>query len=164
MTISLDEALNNVEMTYHELVEIANSIVKPATEEVGNLIQYAEDNVDTLSTEQIRKLILELSLKSFKFGDIKEKAILKARCAESLKNEAYAVEFSGASGSVEAKKTAATNNISSQVAVEALYNLVSSLFKTKLDEIHRCVDALKSVLMSRMAEQKLLNNFGTGDQ
>lgn len=162
MTEKIQAALDNVEMTYHELVGIANTITKDATVELNAIIQKAEDSIDTLSTEQIRNLILDLSLKSFKFGDIKEKAALKARCAEVLKNEAYAKEFGGLDGSVEAKKNTATINISSQIVVESLYNLVSSLFKTKLDETHRCVDALKSVLMSRMAEQKLLNTF-TGE-
>jgi len=159
MTEKLETALTNIEITYKELIEIANDIMRPITKEVNALIDYTSDNIESLSIEQIRNLILDLSLKSFKFGDVKEKAALKAKCAETLKNEAYAKEFAGSDGSVEAKKTAATTNISSQVVAEALYTLISSLFKTKLDEIHRCVDALKSVLMSRMAEQKLLSNF-----
>lgn len=156
---TLQEALDNIEVSYQELMKIANDIMNPITKELSEVIEYAQDNVDTLSIEQIRKLILDLSLKSFKFGDIKEKSLLKSRCAEILKAEAYAREFSITEGSVEAKKNLATLNISSQVVTEALYDLISSLFKTKLDETHRCVDALKSVLMSRMAEQKLLNNF-----
>ena len=39
----------------------------------------------------------------------------------------------------------------------ALYNLIASLLKTKLDAVHRLVDVLKSILMSRMQEAKFMN-------
>ena len=35
---------------------------------------------------------------------------------------------------------------------------MSDLFKTSLDEIHRTVDVLKTVLMSRLSEAKLVSN------
>ena len=41
--------------------------------------------------------------------------------------------------------------------VELLYELISNLLKTKLDELHRLTDTLKSILMSRMQEAKFLN-------
>ena len=120
MAKDLDKALDNIEMSYKELMDIANSIMKPITSELSDIISYAQDNVDTLSVEQIRKLILDLSFKAFKFGDVKEKSVLKARCAEILRNEAYAKEFTGTEGSVEAKKNQATINISDEIVTEAM--------------------------------------------
>jgi len=47
---------------------------------------------------------------------------------------------------------------SEEIIVESLYKLVANLLKTKLDALHRLVDALKSVLMSKMQEAKLYAN------
>jgi hypothetical protein len=44
-----------------------------------------------------------------------------------------------------------------------LYNLVANLLKTKLDQLHRLVDALKSILMSRMQETKFMNIGSTNE-
>ena len=43
------------------------------------------------------------------------------------------------------------------IVVSCLYELVASLVKTKLDSLHRLVDVLKSVLMSKMQEAKFMN-------
>ena len=52
---------------------------------------------------------------------------------------------------------------SGEVVSEALYNLVASLFKTKLDQVHRLVDALKSILVSRMQENKFIQSVSVGE-
>ena len=72
--------------------------------------------------------------------------------------EAVARNYIEATGTASAKENEATLNSSSEMVSEALFNLVSSLFKTKSDEIHRVVDTLKSVLMSRNMEAKLTSN------
>ena len=156
---NLQKALDATETTYANLVSIANNITKEYVAEVDELISQAYENVDNLSNESIRGLILKLSLKSFSFGDVKEKAGLKAECAEALRKEAYAIEFNGAEGSVAAKENAATVNTSDEIMTETIYGVVASLFKTKLDECHRVVAALNTVLMSRMSEAKLAANM-----
>lgn len=155
MKAELQRALDNTEMVYAQIVQIANDIVRDHTAEVTELIKVIEDNVDNLSNESIRQAILKLSLKAYTLGDIKEKSALKAECAETLRKEAYARKFNGTEGSVATKDNTATIETSNEIVVEAIYNSVSSLFKTKLDEIHRVVDSLKSVLMSRMQEAKM---------
>lgn len=163
MNEKLQTALNNADMVYDNLVVIANEIVEDYTGDIDSIISETTSNVENLSVEQIRQLILKLSLKSFAFSSVKEKAALKAECAETLRKEAYAREFAGAEGAVAAKENLATVKISNEVLVESIYNLVSSLFKTKLDELHRVVDALKSVLMSKMQETKLMASFSEGE-
>lgn len=155
MKIGLQRALDKTEMVYTQIIQIANDIVKDHTAEVTELIKVIEDNVDNLSNESIRQAILKLSLKAYTLGDIKEKSALKAECAETLRKEAYAIKFTVTEGSVATKDNTATIETSNEIVVEAIYNSVSSLFKTKLDEIHRVVDSLKSVLMSRMQEAKM---------
>lgn len=163
MTEELNQALDNTETVYRNVVEIANKIVANATSEIDVLIKEAMDNVDNLTTEAIRTLLMKLSLLSFTFSDIKEKSALKAECAETLRKEAYAMAFNSSEGSVAAKDNQATIIISKETMVESIYNMVASLFKTKADEVHRVVDALKSVLMSRMAEAKLTATMYEGE-
>lgn len=155
MKHSLEEALKNTDTTYNELVEIANKMIKIYADDIDNIIGDVSNNVEHLTNDDIRNVVTKLSLKAYQFGDVKEKSSLKAECAEALRKEAYAKEFSLGDGSVANKDTNATLNISNEIMVEAVYNLVASLFKTKLDELHRIVDTLKTVLMTRLQEAKL---------
>ena len=61
------------------------------------------------------------------------------------------------------KSNIATIAASAEVASEALYNLIANLLKNKVDQLHRLVDALKSILMSRMQEAKFMN-LGSSDE
>ena len=159
----LQEALDRTDDVYQDLIEIANTIFKTYTGEVNDLIKGAINNVDNLTNEDIRLLIIKLSLQSFNFGDVKEKAGLKAELSETLRKEAYAKAFNLSEGSVASKESQATMKTSYENSVELIYNSVASLFKTKLDEIHRVVDALKTVLMSRMSEAKLTATMYEGE-
>lgn len=158
----LKDALNNIDMMYTELVEIANKIIDIYTKDVDELINKAYENVENLTMDNIRTLITKLSMKSYMFGDVKEKSSLKADCAEILKKEAYAIEFNKADGNNAIKENTATLEISDEIVSNAIYDLVASLFKTKLDEIHRVTDSLKSVLVSRMQEMKLSSSTFEG--
>lgn len=163
MDEKLQEALDRTDDVYKDLIEIANTIFKTYTGEVNALIKGATDNIDNLTNEDIRLLIVKLSIQSFSFGDVKERAGLKAEVSETLRKEAYAKAFNVSEGSVAVKDNQATIKTSYETSVELIYNSVASLFKTKLDEIHRVVDALKTVLMSRMSEAKLTATMYEGE-
>ena len=154
MNIDLQKALDATQTTYEYLVGIANRITKDYVGEVDDLVDTAYDNVDNLTNETIRNIIIRISLKAFELGDVKEKSGLKAECAEALRKEAYAIAFNGADGSVAAKDNSATLSTSSEILVGKIYEVVAALMKTKLDECHRVVAALTTVLTSRMAEAK----------
>ena len=126
MDKKLETALNNVETTYGELVDIANGMLNPMFEPINMIIARVNASVNAMSIDQIRDYILTIQLKAFEISEIKEKAALKA-------------------------------------VTEALYNLIANLLKTKLDQLHRLVDALKSILMSRMQETKFMNIGSTND-
>jgi hypothetical protein len=98
-----------------------------------------------------------LQLKAYGIAEIKEKAALKAELAEIIQKEHFAISFNGTDGSAAVKDKIATIATSSEIVTEALYNLIASLLKTKLDAVHRLVDVLKSILMSRMQEAKFMN-------
>ena len=158
MKKSLQEALKNTDTAYDQLVEIANDIVKEYVENVNKVINTIS-SIENMNNDLIRDTIIKLSIASFRLGDVKEKSALRAECAEALRKEAYAVEFNSFDGSVASKDSSATLNVSSEIMVESIHNLVASLLKTKLDETHRIVDTLKTVLMSRLQEAKLNTNI-----
>lgn len=152
------EAMDNVNMVYGDLIKIANDMVTKVAGDTNRIIEEIRNRIETLTNDELRTYMAKLAINSYSFSEIKEKSAFKAQCAEALRKEAYATNFSTAEGSVAAKENTATINTSDEIVVENLYELVASLLKTKLDEIHRVVDVLKTVLMSRLSEAKL-NNF-----
>lgn len=155
MKQNVSVALDKVDTTYEELIVVANSILQEVTGDLDEMMNSAYNDVERLSNEAIRDLMLKLSLRSYSFSEIKEKSIFKATLGETLRKEAYAKNFNEAEGTVAVRENSAILNTADEIIAEEIYTLVSSLFKTKLDEVHRIVAALQSVLMSRMQEAKL---------
>jgi hypothetical protein len=156
MKKDLQKALDNVEMTYGELIAIATSIVDPIFADINSTINSIENSqLYASSTDSVRDVLLKLALKSFSLSEIKDKASLKQECAETLRKEAYAKSFNGTDGTVAFKENSALISVAEEILVESIYSLVSSMLKTKVDELHRVCDALKTILMSKMQEAKL---------
>lgn len=155
---SLSEALNNVEATYSEIVEIANDMLSEIFTPINNLIGEIRNAGAGVPVDSIRDYMVRLQIRSYEISDIKEKSALKAECAQAIRKEKYARTFNAAEGTVGIKDNTALLQSSEEIIVEALYNLVASLLKTKLDEVHRMIDTLKSILMSKMQEAKLAMN------
>lgn len=162
MEKKLDDALNAVEMTYSNLVQIANDMTCSFFEPINEIINLLNDKINSLSTDAVREYMLQLQLKAFSISEIKEKSALKAELAEALYKEKFAENFTGADGSAAVKDKLAQLSTCNEIVVETLYTLVANLFKAKLDQCHRLVDCLKSILMSRMQETKFMN-AGTDD-
>jgi len=163
MDKKLEDALNSVETTYGDLVEIANNMLEPLFKPINELVSKLNATIHTLTIDQIRDYILDLQLKAFSISEIKEKAALKAELADAIQKERFAVSFNGLEGSAAVKDKLALVATSAETVAETLYNLVANLLKTKLDQCHRLVDAMKSILMSRMQETKFMNVGGTPD-
>ena len=157
MTPNINIAMNNVDVAYSELIDIANDILTDMVGDIDTLLGNAYDNIDALSNDNIRDLLIRLSLRSYSFSTIKDKSAFKAALAESLRKEAYARQFNLAEGTVANRENSAILNTSAEVVVEKIYDLTADLFKTKLDEVHRVVDTLKTVLTSRLSEARLTN-------
>lgn len=155
---NLNDALNNVEVTYSYIASIANDIVDSILSPTSNIINEINNEPTGLSVDSIRDFMVRLQLRSFELSDIKEKSALKATCAEALRKEKYARSFNEAEGTAGVKDNTALLASSEEIIVEALHNLVANLIKTKLDETHRMIDTLKSILMSKMQEAKLSMN------
>lgn len=155
MNAQVSKALDNIDVAYDDLIDIANSLCEELLGDVNKIMQHAYDNIENLTNEDIRNILLKLSLRSYSFSEIKEKAAFKATLGETLRKEAYAKSFNLTEGTVAVRENASIINTSAEILAEEIYTLVSNMFKVKLDEIHRVVDTLKSVLMSRMQEAKL---------
>lgn len=157
MNKKLETALDNVDVSYRELVEIADATVKPLVEDADALVEQVRQRINTLSVDQIRDYMLKLQMEAFRLGELKEKSQLKADLAETLMKEKYAITFNSLEGAATVKDKLTQAEISEELIADNLYNLMASMIKTKVDSLHRMVDVLKSILMSRMQEAKLMN-------
>lgn len=155
MNIAVQKALNNIDITYVELMNVANDIFNQTTSEIDEIMLSAYNDVEKLSNEAIRELMLRLSLKSYTFSEIKEKAAFKSVLAETIRKEEYAQNFNRTEGTVAVRENTAIIDTSAEILSEEIYTLVANMLKTKLDEIHRVVSTLQTVLMTRMQEAKL---------
>lgn len=157
MNDKLTEALNNIEITYKELIEISNSFTKSIFDPIDQLVNDISLNINSMSIDQLRNYMLQLQLKAYSISEIKEKAALKAEIADSLQKEKFAINFTTADGSVGNKTNSAQIAVSQEIVSKTLYELVANLLKTKVDQLHRLVAVLTSTLMSRMSEAKFMN-------
>ena len=155
---NLNEALDKVEMAYGDVVSIANDMLAPLFDPINKLVEEINYRINNFTVEEIRNFMMRLQLRAYEISETKEKSSLKAELAQSLRKEKYALTFNEAQGTAGTKDNTALLAASEEIIVESLYNLVANLLKTKLDALHRLVDALKSILMSKMQEAKLSAN------
>lgn len=156
---SLAEGMDNIQTIYNSLNSQAKEIVKNYTKKIDDLIKTVSDNVNNLSNEDIRNIELQLSLMAYDLGELKDKTCIAAEIAEIIQDETEADAWNTAVGNNEQRKNTAILSSSKEKAVAKLYKLVASQIKTKLDEAHRVVDTLKSILISRASDRKLTDNY-----
>lgn len=157
MAVKLNAALEAVEMTYKDLNTVANEITNDFFEPINKIISDLND-INSLDNDSIRNYMIRLSLAGYSLGEVKEKSAFKAELSEAIRKETFARNYAQAEGTSSSKDNTATLQSSSEIVTEALYNLVANLFKTKLDEVHRIISVLQSVLVSRNMEAKLTIN------
>ena len=157
MNKEVSTALDAVDMTYAELIEISNDISVRVVSDTDSLIAQVRDNVENMTNDYIRDVMLKLALQSYSFSEIKEKSAFKAQVAKNIHENAYAQNFNQSEGSVAVRENLAVIQTSAEILAEEIYSLVASIFKTKLAEIHSTIDVLKTILMSRLSEAKLVN-------
>lgn len=155
---NLNEALDKVEIAYGDVVSIANDMLAPLFDPINKLVEEINGRINNFTVEEIRNYMMRLQLRAYEISETKEKSSLKAELAQAVRKEKYALTFNEAQGTAGTKDNTALLAASEEIIVESLYRLVASLLKTKLDALHRLVDALKSVLMSKMQEAKLSAN------
>jgi len=152
---NLTEALDNIEMLYSDVVAIANEMLSPLFTPINKLVEEVNSKINNYTIEDIRNYMMRLQLRAYEISETREKSSLKAELAAAMRKEKYAMMFNAAQGTSGTKDNTALLSVSQEIIVESLYNLVANLLKTKQDSLHRLVDALKSMLMSKMQEAKL---------
>ena len=157
MAKDLNKALEAVEVTYSQIKEIADNMLAGPFEEPNCIVTFIQNNVESMSIEMIRDSILKLQLAVYSLSELRDRSGIKAVCAEAIKKEAYASSYIGQEGTAGVKDSNTTLAISENIVAQCLYELVASLVKTKVDQIQRMIDSLKTILMSRMQELKLTN-------
>ena len=126
----LYKALENVEATYADIVEISNDMLSEFLSPINSLVNEIRNSLAGLSAESVRDYMIRLQLRSYELSDIKEKSALKAQCAAALKDEKYARNFNEAEGTAAVKTNIALIESSEEIVIEALYEHVASLLKT----------------------------------
>lgn len=153
--LKLTEALDYVQMTYEEFIDVADEMIKEFCGKSDNLAQRLNNSIDDLSETEINNYILKFSLESYKLASIKDKSLTKYDCAEMIKKYEYNKALLNQEGTAAVKDANASIAVASNQLAEIMYSYISSTLKTKVDEIHRVVAALQSVLISRMQEKKI---------
>ena len=159
--LNLTEALDYVQMTYDQFIDISNDMMKEFCGKVDNLAEKLNNSIDNLSEKEIEDYILKFSLESYKIAGIKDKSLTKYDCAEMIKKYEYNKSLLTQEGTAAVKDANASIAVAHNQLAEIMYCYISATLKTKVDEIHRVVDSLKSVLISRMQEKKM--SFNTMD-
>lgn len=144
----------NVNDVYKDIGKIAKKLVDEKSKVIDDLIKTLS-NVESLSDEEIRKYMLKISLESYSFSEIKEHSVMKQDCAVALMKETQANIFNSETGTAEVRRNKSITDSNAQITVNILYNSIANLMKTKLDEAHRVVNTLNSILISRAAAAKL---------
>jgi hypothetical protein len=155
MAKDLNKALEAVEITYGQIKEIADSMLAGPFDEPNRIVEFIQNNVESMSVEMLRDAILKLQLTVYSLSELRDRSGIKATCAEAIKKEAYATAYVSQEGTAGVKDSNTTLAISENIVAQCLYDLVASLVKTKVDMLLRLIDSLKSILMSRMQEAKI---------
>jgi hypothetical protein len=155
MAKDINKALESVEMTYYQIKDIADSMLADSFEEPNRIVNFIQLNIESMSIDMLRDSILRLQLAVYSLSELRDRAGIKASCAEAIRKEAYAANYISQEGTAGIKDSNTTLAISENIIAQCLYDLVASLTKTKVDQLHRMIDSLKSILMSRMQEAKL---------
>ena len=162
MARTFTEAQKDVNDMYKALTQISDDIIRKNTDNIEKTIKEIENNVESLTNDDLRKYTLKLASMAYALGDKVEHADFKRDCANALLKETNAKEFNLAAGPVATKQNVALLNTSQEMAVNLLYNMVADSLKTKLQLTNRMLDSIKNVLISRNAEAKIQNQLGFG--
>lgn len=154
----INDNIDIVNQVYSALNSQAKEIVKEYTRNIDVTIKDIKDNINNLSNNQIRTYVLSLSLSAYDLGELKDKTNMSREIASIIVDEAYATSYNAQVGTVAQRENSATLSISKEKATSTLFTLVANMIKTKLDEVHRIVDTLKNILISRASDRKLVED------
>jgi len=154
---TFEEAKKAVDEAYNNLFPIVDEIVKRYTKTSDDIVKTIGKDMEKLSKEQLRANILKLSSEAYFIGEVKERASLRQELAEMIYKENVAKVYSVSTGTQKDKDNAAILASTTEKMAELLHSAVESQLKTKIQGINNIVENLKSVLISRISEDKNLS-------
>ena len=161
--MDITDAKKEAQEIYKSLRPIIKETVGKHSKEIDSIIAKIKKNLTTLTNKELQDYMLQLSIETYYFAENKDLSVLMQECALAISKEAQANIFNSTAGTQAVRNNQAIiNSIDKQVVV-MLQNAVANCMKSKLDEAHRMVNVLSSVLISRNAENKLKGVNNNGD-
>ena len=154
--MDIEKSRQDVEDTFKDLSPIVIEVVDKYSKEADKIINRLS-NANNFTNQELRDAILALSIESYFFGQSKDASILKQECAATLLKEKQAIIYNGTVGTQLVRQNQSILDSSEQQVVSMLYSAVANSLKTKADELHRLINALQGILISRNAEAKLVS-------
>lgn len=140
---------------YKNLKPIIDGVVKKHAKDIDAIISNINKHLTTMTNKELQEAILQLSIENYYFAESKDKSMLMRECSLALLKEKQADTFNSTEGTQAVRTNQSIIDSKDRQIVLMLQDSVATHLKTKLDESHRIVDSLKSVLISRNMENKL---------
>ena len=71
-----------------QVKQIADEMLAPTFEPINQLVTEISTMIQDLSIDSIRYYLLKMQLSAFSLSELKDRASIKAECAEAIKKEA----------------------------------------------------------------------------
>ena len=158
--MNINNAIKDVSDVYKNLKEIVDGVVKKHSNGIDMIfaeIKKYSDKLELLPNKEIIGWMLRLQIAEYEFSAKKDDAQLMQECSAILTKVTQASIYALSDGTQSARSNKALIDTQDKQLVTAVYNAVSSNMKTKLDECHRMMNLLNSVLISNNAEARRKN-------
>lgn len=155
--VDIKNAKLQVDDMTKSLSEIVDDIVHKQSKALDDLVKKLH-NVDNLSNDEIRKLLISVSIEAYNLSNFKEQSALKESCSSALYKEGLANAYNLNTGTVEARKNQSLQDNLDKQVVNILYSNVCDRFTAKVHEAHKLASVLSNVLISRASDAKLYYN------
>ena len=155
--IDIKDAKLQVDDMTKSLSEIVNDIVDKQSKTLDDLVKKLH-KVDELTNDEIRKLLISVSVEAYILSNYKEQSSLKESCATALYKEGMANSYNINSGTVESRKNQSLQDNLDKQIVNILYSNVCDRFTAKVHEAHKLASVLSNILISRASDAKLYYN------
>lgn len=153
--MDIKAAQNDVRNMYKDLKPIVDDVVVKHSSSIDMIIKKIKDNLNNLTNKEIREYIMQLSIEAYYFAQDKDMSLLMQECSTAILKVKNADEFNAATGTQSSKSNEAIINSQPQMVTNMVYSAISNRMKSKLDETHRVINMLSSILISNNAEAKL---------
>lgn len=158
MIIDISSEKKEVDELYKQLKDGAIESVNAMTATLDGMIKQLDSGVSTMSNSELWDMQMKLGVETYKLGIAKEQSALKSTCSDAFYKLSLAQSFCSIDGAQETKKQKSiADNIKTQ-AIAMLYTSASSILKMKMDEAHRIVNIIQSILISRASDAKNAGN------